>query len=169
MKKLILPPLSALAILIGVSSAQASHIEEPLNMPYVDCSLTGHKDTCLIKSDSGQTHSHIGLHYGTLGTKMLVIEILRAPVSLEKLTQFNNLLRVQIQGQGTNHHNPQYVKLASEVRGLKILVPLKDKMLSSFYISSLLLGSTEGAIEDVVQTIFGEGALAVVTSVGRNP
>ena len=134
------------------------------------CKLTttfDSSDVCLLKSD--RADSIVGLHYGSMNTKQLVIEVLRTEVTDEKLREFAKAIRVAINIATPGHLKENFHNLDLSIKESKIVALMPDRELSSFYISSVLVGTLDDAdsIGDNIRSVFGNQAIAIIYAVPR--
>lgn len=138
------------------------------------CSLTASADqakACLLQGNDPILYRelHFGLHYGSLHTQSLHIEVFREEVSNEKLEQLATLIKLEIEGNGQDF-NSVLRELKAEVVENQIVYRLEDPSFSSFYIASFFITRSDEhfySISDRVKEVFGPRAIAVVSAKSR--
>ena len=110
----------------------------------------------------------LGLHYGDGHSSELVVELLRADITPEKLERFASSFTLAIQ-KASEDFDTELRTLEPKVDGNKIVFSTGEQPKGFFYISSVLVSPNNAYIsfEQIVKGIFGKKALAVIASKRR--
>ncbi len=132
-------------------------------------SAWGNQDVCLIKENYG-SDLVLGLHYGSLGTKALAIEVLRADgaVTTEKLELLKKIISLGIQSDSAGGSEERIAQLEGGVEEGKLIYKM-ERNLSSYYISEVHIKqvSQSRRLDQEIKEIFGPRAFAVIQGVPR--
>ena len=115
------------------------------------CDLNGTDDlssSCPVNS-RWENNISFALHYGTLASSALVIEVVRATPTEAQLEALSQSLIVNLQVT-THDFSPASRNIPGRVEGGRIVFDLPDANESSFYISMLNVRTVSGARLDVV-------------------
>lgn len=126
-------------------------------------------DVCLLKADRLGHGTSVALHYGSLGTKKLVVEVLRAKVTPAKLQELNQKISVAIQATSDGMTEARMQTLSGTVNEGALHFAMEDRGLSSYYIASVVVKpvSLQGSLEEMVKSVFGQSAIAIIYGVHR--
>jgi hypothetical protein len=111
----------------------------------------------------------VGLHYGSLHTQSLSIEVLRTSTTQQQLEQLLSMVTLELAITPRDDGKSGFVELKGRVTGDRLVFELQDINASTFYIAEIRISAPEKQnLEYLVQSIFGPRALAVVSAKVRN-
>jgi hypothetical protein len=131
------------------------------------CDMIGTADlseSCALQSRWDREMT-IALHYGSLASDALVVEIVRAEAAPEQLERLAEAIRVDLQVT-TPDFSGRFRRLEARVEGDQLVLPMDDRNESSFYISQVRVSSRD-ALARVVKEIFGPRAVALISARAR--
>lgn len=125
-------------------------------------------DVCLLKGFL-RNEVLIGLHYGSLHTSKLVIEVLRAQTTPNKLKELADQLELAIEAHSEDPVTHRMQPLVAVVSASGTLEVELESGISPFFISIVSVKTVNRgyAIQDLVRDIFGSRAIAVISGVRR--
>ena len=122
-------------------------------------------ESCMLGALFGR-ETVIGLHYGSLITQALVVEIVRAEATSAQLTELARAVAVELQV-STPDFTARYRVLEGKVVGDRLVYNLGDSNESSFYISMLQVRGLSESVNHAVQKIFGPRAVGLISAERR--
>lgn len=151
-----------LSLILGLSSLTTQASERACELR----SAWGEENVCLIRSSATTPNRRqsIPLHYGTMGTEKLVIEVMRAEAVGEKqMIRFQEQLKLSF---WETEGRPN-IQLVSEIQGAQLIFDL-SAVSSLRYVSILnVQTATEKDLEQTIHDIFGKKAFAVIHGVHK--
>jgi hypothetical protein len=134
------------------------------------CSLSGAgneaRDVCIITGPFAK--QEIELHYGSLSTEALIVEVVRAPVTVHKFIALATELKVEIQSE---NGIDGFVELLPIVKKDRLVYSLDDLHLAPTFITMVRISvrnpEVAYSLQTLVHQIFGREAFALVLNKPR--
>ncbi|HVJ65514.1 MAG TPA: hypothetical protein VM901_09690 [Bdellovibrionota bacterium] len=154
--------LLTIAMLTSLTAVAA-----PVEAKFKDCELvgtTGDLSRTICGLDGYDNAYDFSLHYGSIFTEAVEIEVARVAPDPAKLEELRSRIKVELEVNASDSPD-RFMELPSQVVANQINFPILDKSVSSRFMSVLrisLRDERDGSLQALISEIFGNEAFGLV-------